>query len=376
PQLPRHHLFTTNDIRGAFVDLNLMPRPIQKLYRLICGKNSDFAFVFALSSQLCQEFIPMGYYVYLKMAMLASLASIELDELRPPISLCVLCNDTYIAHRLLYSVGQLAPRFVGPHNGKQQAVVSPLPAHHTWIAASPLILAQQGIYYVGDWNRLLRDQCEELEKCIENASVPLPPQRGEVNEQPLEASIWTYWQPENAANQTTAFAKLCPIFGLPLCMDEQVDEVLWDYTLRKFSENAPESDPHMLSIPDEHMREFLSLLQQRKVEFTPEAESLLRKYYLVSRQERSTVFTSKTYIVLKQFAESFAKLGMRLKVLEADVVVAIFHCEHFVVSVLGAGKHPPPAVIRLKVVSKVDKYMNEFARWLFEYLDLHDNNDL
>lgn len=91
---------------------------------------------------------------------------------------------------------------------------------------------------------------------------------------------------------------------------------------------------------------------------------------------RIAAFSSKTYVVLKQFAESLAKLAMRLDVMEQDVVGAIFHCEHFVRQIFGAGDFPPPAVCTLNVIAKVDPYMNGFTRWLYEYLDRYEEKVL
>ncbi|XP_030566167.1 uncharacterized protein LOC115766395 isoform X1 [Drosophila novamexicana] len=372
---PRHIIFVSRDSpqrRNFDVDLNFMPKSIKKLYRLICSKYSDYAFVYALSAQLSQECVPMECYVYLKMALLSSLVSIELDDLRAPISLCVICADSCVANRLLHNVGQLAPRFIGPHEGGQQPTQTALPSRYNWVVASPLLLAQQGVYFAGDWNRLSRDQTEELEKCIENGSVPVPQLQ---SAQPLETAIWTYWQPENAANQTTAFAKLCPIFGLPVYMDQQVNETMWDFVLRQYRRDEREdATQDAFNIPLDDTRTLLELLQHRQVAFTDEAQQLLQKYYVVSRIEQPTAFSSKTYIVLKQFAESIAKLAMRLDVLEADVTVVIFHCEHFVRSIFGAGSYPPPAVASFNVISRIDPYMNEFARWLYQYLDRYEDN--
>ncbi|XP_064536851.1 uncharacterized protein LOC135427323 [Drosophila montana] len=372
--LPRHIIFVSGESpqrRNFVVDLNFMPPSIKKLYRLICSKYSDYAFVYALSAQLSQECVPMECYVYLKMALLSSLVSIELDDLRAPISLCVICADSCVANRLLHNVGQLAPRFIGPHEGGQQPTHTALPSRYNWVVASPLLLAQQGVYFAGDWNRLSRDQTEELEKCIENGSVPVPQLQ---SAQPLETAIWTYWQPENAANQTTAFAKLCPIFGLPVYMDQQVNETMWDFVLRQHRRDDQDKTQDAFNIPLDDTRTLLELLQHRQVVFTQEAQQLLQKYYVVSRIEQPTAFSSKTYIVLKQFAESIAKLAMRLDVLEADVTVAIFHCENFVRSIFGAGSYPPPAVASFNVISRVDPYMNEFARWLYQYLDRYEDN--
>ncbi|XP_062138267.1 uncharacterized protein LOC133847319 isoform X1 [Drosophila sulfurigaster albostrigata] len=365
--LPRDRMFVKDNAQRCNVDVDLkfMPPSVQKLYTLICGKFSDYAFVYALSSQLSQDCVPMECYVYLKMALLISLVSIELDELRPPISLCVICNDSCATNRLLNSIGQLAPRFIGPHEGGQQPTFNALPARYNWVQASPLMMAQQGVYYAGDWNRLTRDQTEELEKAIENNTLPVPQLQSEL---PLEAAIWTYWQPENAVNQTTAFAKLGPIFGLPIYVDEPTNSSMWNFVLHAHTRDA-QKKPEGINICIEDMRTLLELIQQRQVVFTEPAEQLLKRYFVISRIRQSTAFSSKTYVVLKQFAESLAKLAMRLDVIESDVIVAIFHCEHFVRSIFGAGECPPPAVASFNVISRVDAYMNVFSRWLFQYIE-------
>ncbi|XP_034671266.1 uncharacterized protein LOC117903390 [Drosophila subobscura] len=367
----RHQLFGRRPANETHPkpDLNFVPTSVKRLYQLICSQYSDYAFVYALSAQLSQECVPMDCYVYLKMVLLASIVSIEPDELRSPISLCIIATDSTLANRLMSSVGQFAPRFLGPHEGGLQATHSALPVRYTWVVASPLLMAQQGVYYAGDWTRLSREHSEQLEKSIENGTVPVPQIQGE---QPLEAAIWTHWQPENAINQTVAFAKLCPIFGMPIYMGAEVSDSLWSFLLQQHSEHGPDTSQDALNIPEEELRMLLGLLHQRKATFGDAAQCLLQKYYVISRKERPTVFSSKTYIVLKQFAESFAKLAMRLEVIEADVIVAIFHCEHFVQAIFG-GKDglPAPSVETFSVISHIDPYMDEFARWLFHYLDQH-----
>ncbi|XP_022228413.2 uncharacterized protein LOC111078170 [Drosophila obscura] len=371
----RHQLFGRRPANETHPkpDLNFVPSSVKKLYQLICSQYSDYAFIYALSAQLSQECVPMDCYVYLKMVLLASIVSIEPDELRSPISLCIIATDGAMADLLMSSVGQLAPRFIGPHEGGLQASHSALPVRYTWVLASPLLMAQQGVYYAGDWTRLSREHSEQLEKSIENGAVPVPQIQGE---QPLEAAIWTHWQPENATNQTVAFAKLCPIFGLPIYMGEQVSDSLWSFLLQQHSEDGQKSEQDGLNVPEEDLRILLGLLHQRKVTFGDAAQCLLQKYYVISRKERPTVFSSKTYIVLKQFAESFAKLAMRLEVLEADVIVAIFHCEHFVQTIFGAKELPAPSVETFSVISHIDPYMDEFTRWLFNYLDQYSEEEL
>ncbi|XP_017067362.1 uncharacterized protein LOC108105357 [Drosophila eugracilis] len=375
--LERHKLFrapTKHDQNYPKPDLNCVPSSIKKLHHLISSQYSDYSFVYALSAQLCQESVPMDCYVYLKMVLLASIVSIETDEVRAPISLCIIATDSLMANRLMNKVGQLAPRFVGPHDYGLQPTFNALPTRFNWVVAGPLLMAQQGVYYAGDWIRLSKEQSCQLEKCIENGAVPIPQLQ---IDQPLEAAVWTHWQPENSNNQTLTLAKLCPIFGMPIYMGDQVNESLWNSIIQQYSIEGLNLVNDDLNIPEDDMRMLIHLLHQRKTTYTDKAQHMLQKYYVISRKERPNVFSSKTYIVLKQFAESFAKLALRLEVLESDVCVAIFHCEHFVQRIFGAkDQQGPPAVITFNVISRIDPYMNEYVRWLLEYLDRYEDEEL
>ncbi|XP_017056100.1 uncharacterized protein LOC108097985 isoform X1 [Drosophila ficusphila] len=374
PPDERHKIFRAPVEHDPKPDLNCVPSTIKKLHHLISSQYSDYSFVYALSAQLSQECVPMDCYVYLKMVLLASIVSIEPDEVRAPISLCIIATDGLMTNRLMSKVGQLAPRFLGPHDHGLQPTFSALPARFNWVVASPLLMAQQGVYYAGDWTRLSKEQACQLEKCIENGAVPVTQLQ---IDQPLEAAVWTHWQPENSNNQTLVLAKLCPIFGLPIYMGDQVSDSLWNLIIQQHSAEGQDVAKDGLNIPEDDMRMLLHLLHQRKTSFTDRAQYMLQKYYVISRKERPNVFSSKTYIVLKQFAESFAKLALRLEVLEADVCVAIFHCEHFVQRIFGAKEHlPPPSVITFNVISRIDPYMNEFARWLLQYLDCYEDEEL
>ncbi|XP_039500565.1 protein FAM186A isoform X2 [Drosophila santomea] len=377
PPLERHKIFRAPSQHGQDYpkpDLNCVPSSIKKLHRLISSQYSDYSFVYAMSAQLSQDCVPMDCYVYLKMVLLASIVSIESDEVRAPISLCIIATDSLMANRLMNKVGQLAPRYLGPHDYGLQPTFSALPTRFNWIVASPLLLAQQGVYHAGDWTRLSKEQGCQLEKCIENGAVPVPQLH---IDQPLEAAVWTHWQPDNSSNQTQALAKLCPIFGLPIYMGAQVNKSLWNFIIQQHSAEGQNVVNDGLNIPEDDMRMLIHLLHQRKTTLTDGAQHMLQKYYVISRKERPTVFSSKTYIVLKQFAECFAKLALRLEVLESDVCVAIFHCEHFVQSIFGAKENQaPPAVINFNVISCIDPYMNEFARWLLQYLDSYEDEEL
>lgn len=57
-------------------DTTAMPSSVKQLFDVVKAQYSDFAFIYALSAQLCQDRIPMECFVTLKMALLLSLTSI------------------------------------------------------------------------------------------------------------------------------------------------------------------------------------------------------------------------------------------------------------------------------------------------------------
>lgn len=65
---------------NATVDISLTPASVKQLYDVVSGEYSDFAFIYTLSAQLCQDRIPMDCFVILKMSLLLSLASIGVSR--------------------------------------------------------------------------------------------------------------------------------------------------------------------------------------------------------------------------------------------------------------------------------------------------------
>lgn len=72
--------------------------------------------------------------------------------------------------------------------------------------------------------------------------------------------------------------------------------------------------------------------------------------------------------MLKQFAESFAKLSFRHDVLTIDALSAIVLCEHSIESIFGTSDNPPPHFGALPFVGAVDEYVVEFQQWLDSYI--------
>lgn len=65
---------------NAATDASSIPKSVKQLYDVVKAKYTDFAFIYALSAQLCQDRIPMDCFVTLKMGLLLSLASIGVNK--------------------------------------------------------------------------------------------------------------------------------------------------------------------------------------------------------------------------------------------------------------------------------------------------------
>uniref|UniRef100_A0A1A9W273 MCM domain-containing protein n=1 Tax=Glossina brevipalpis TaxID=37001 RepID=A0A1A9W273_9MUSC len=354
-----------NDENNAIGDASSIPKSVKQLYDVVKAKYTDFAFIYALSAQLCQDRIPMDCFVTLKMGLLLSLASIGPNADIPPIPLIVIGNDSYTINYLMKTIGQLATRFVGPIDDWKPANSNGFRGHK-WIEANPLLLADGGVCYVGDWSRIKSANAERLFKTLENGRVTVD--KFTLN-YPLQTAIWAHWRSfKYNSNDQQMFNKFVKIFGLPVYAAEDNHEALVNYTLEQASIQVFESTIDHLSINTEDMRSFLVVISERTVDWTADATKLLQNYFVACRAARQDCLTKQAFVLLKQFAESLAKLSMRHDVEVIDAVGAIIMCEHFIEHVYGVNENPPPHFGAINVIDIVDKYVEQFQHWLDLFL--------
>lgn len=78
-------------------------------------------------------------------------------------------------------------------------------------------------------------------------------------------------------------------------------------------------------------------------------------------------------MLLKQFAESFAKLSMRHDVELIHAVGAIIMCEHFIEHVYGVNENHPPHFGAITFITVVDEYVDQFQRWLDSFVKMYND---
>ncbi|KAI9589997.1 minichromosome maintenance domain-containing protein 2 [Glossina fuscipes] len=361
---------TVEPNENATTDASSIPKSVKQLYDVIKTKYTDFAFIYALSAQLCQDRIPMDCFVTLKMGLLLSLASIGPNADIPPIPLIVIGNDSYTINYLMKKVGQLATRFVGPIDDMKPCNTNGF-RNHNWIEANPILLADGGVCYVGDWSRIKSANAERVFKTLESGRVPID--KSTLN-YPLQTAIWAHWRSfKYNSNDQQTFNKFVKIFGLPIYAAEDNHDALVNYTLEQASLRLFESTIDHLSITTEDMRSFLVIISERTVDWTPDATKLLKSYFVACRATRQDCLTKQAFVLLKQFAESFAKLSMRHDVELIHAVGAIIMCEHFIEHVYGVNDNHPPHFGAVTFITIVDEYVDQFQQWLDSFVKKYGN---
>ncbi|KAM7346688.1 meiotic 218 isoform 2-T4 [Cochliomyia hominivorax] len=348
---------------NATFDRSSIPFSVSRLYEIVTKKYSDFAFIYSLSSQLCQERVPMECFVILKMGLLLSLVSIGNNENRPPIPIVAITNDIYTTDYLMSNIGQLASRFIGPLYEIRSSFCNNLGA------SDSVLLARGGVNYIGDWTRLKLKKTDVIFKNIECSSVFVD--KSSIS-YPLESAIWTHWRSfKYGVKDHQIFNKFLKIFGIPIFVSDESHETLIDYTLEQASIRIFESTVDNLSINEDDMRNFLVYVSQNEVDLTQDAEMLLKDYFVTSRSNRPECLTKQSYIMLKQLAESFAKLSLRKKVVLDDAVAAIIMCEHFMENGFTSIDNAKPHFHNFTFIGAVDEYFTKFKTWLNSFLIKH-----
>lgn len=79
--------------------------------------------------------------------------------------------------------------------------------------------------------------------------------------------------------------------------------------------------------------------------------------------------TTKAFEVLKQMAESHAKLCLRYEVLEQDVLAAINICEKYIRTFFEPDSYASPAEPQFSSLDDVDDYQNQLREWFSFFTD-------
>lgn len=186
PEQPKQEVAQEPTKKSLFpADVTLIPLSVSKLFDQITSHFSDFAFVFAVAAQMCQDLLPMDSFIHLKIGLLLSLASIEVEGRRPPISIIALGKESSSANLLMTNIGNAARKFVSPTEDFTTGQVK-----DNFVKFGPLQLARTGICYIGNWNRLKPQLLDKMFKSLETGKLII---EGSTMSMPLQCAVWGYW---------------------------------------------------------------------------------------------------------------------------------------------------------------------------------------
>ncbi|KAL5277275.1 mei-218 family protein [Megaselia abdita] len=343
-------------------DVTLIPLSVSKVFHHITARYSDFAFVFAIAAQTCQDLLPMDCFIHLKIGLLLSLASIEVDGKRPPISIIAFGKDSSSANLLMTNIGNAARRFVSPTEDFNTGLFK-----DNFVKFGPLQLARTGVCYIGNWSRLKQQLSDKMFKSLETGKLLI---EGTTTSMPLQCAVWGYWNAfKHNSKDQHVFNKFFEIFGVPIILEDRAEEDLIDFLLKQATVGTDELTVDELAIPLDELKMFLDVISRRTVDFTKESSDLLQKYFVASRADRQEALTPQAFSVIKQMSESFAKISCRHEVMVIDVIGAIFMAEDVLNHAFGPGAYPSPKYKTFSLIGEVDEFMNSFQKWLLRYID-------
>ncbi|CAO1394616.1 unnamed protein product [Diamesa serratosioi] len=342
---------------NEFIELDNLPIPqsIINMYMTIRKNYSDWVFVYALTAQLCSDFFPTGTYFNLKQSLLLSIASI--DGSAPPLQIIALGRNTSDANIVMNLIGKLAERFLTSVSTFNGALIN-----KTVTEAGPLLMAKNGVFYVGDWARLPTKNVTSLLRDIETGKVIID--KSQQMPYSLDCAVWSYWGCNTVPKKDlTTLNQFMSVFGIPIILDDvHNEEYLIDDLLNQASTN-PSPRFKEVHIPDDDMRTYLAYISRRKVTMEPRAEKMLREYFVATRIARPNALTQKAFEVLKQMAESHAKLCFRSIVSRQDILATIEISEKFIRAFFEKDNFSSPPEMPYEAFEDVEKYQHQLYQW-------------
>ncbi|XP_019383300.1 PREDICTED: MCM domain-containing protein 2 [Gavialis gangeticus] len=331
-------------------------------YLLSLTSNSCWRFSAILANIFASQVVPPGTYNTLKLSMLLSLVQTcdEDTETAGYLDLLVATSDTLIVDRLLnYSIC-LVPRGIRHPPSSNIFPTVCKDKHGTGTAsiqASSALLAKGGVCFIGELSLYKKDKLELLQSGLESrtSTIFIPGKKyGEDADQqvtlPIQTSFWSFVSVDSSSKKhvqkdnsligqmdlSFISGNLIDAFGLLIHCSElsscQLALPLMHHILKKAID--PEEALYTVSqeFRTQDYEELIVFAKNLRVELDPEAERLIHGYYLASRRVRTdsihgSTLSASALKILVSLSEAHAKLSLRRKVLEEDVLIAVLLLE-------------------------------------------------
>lgn len=336
-----------------------VPQNLKKMFKKIAP--SPWRFALSLSFYFAGDISPPGTFWKLKLCLLLNLVSSLNAENLLPLHLLVIGKETSIISKLLLHSLAYCQRVI-KHNTNNcltgKACKDMYGTSPYYIKAGSLILASNGICYLGDiscYKKTLRDKLQSVimsNKISIEVESKFTDSLPQILQYPLKCQLWTYCDSKSTAQTQTSdkFLMKCNSGDLPKCVLDAFDILVYTDP-STFSESDELISHHLLSVAmgskdnnfssfDSDMHGLLKCLQGWQVSMSKKSKRMIEEYYLASQRIRSynmdesSVPVSAIEVITK-YAISFAKLSLQHQVTECEILMAIRLYEETLLSRFG-----------------------------------------
>jgi len=287
----------------------------------------------------------------LKQGILLSLAVSKADPEDPkqlPLMVALLDNTDFPINLLHYGLSLLNKEQEKPIiHSESQALTCQAVKKEKKVFAGSLILAKDTVCYLGELTKYKKDALESIKSVLESGMiVTLSPHEEDISREsyPNMATIWTHCsinatkagkgQMGGSKQQTIkhfcdAMKQFIDVFGtLYICNEDEREVPSLIHHI--FARNAGGDEVSLDKGFHVGLKMLLSQVRQKNLLVEPEAQLLLKKYFVASRRarakdgEKGTDMPLKALQTMTSMAEGHAKLSLRnSKVSVFDAVAAI-----------------------------------------------------
>ncbi|XP_047478211.1 minichromosome maintenance domain-containing protein 2-like [Penaeus chinensis] len=369
-------------------------------------KSSPWSLVVTLAYMFASTVTPAGTFHTFKLALLLSLASCSSSK--AGLAVLGVGSNTTLLLRLLRYGGRYAPCKVdhSPLDSVCGVCVKD-PDGEVWVQGGSLLMAHGGACVLGDFSTFRKDVrqsvCRALECGVVHVQSPshlrhkTPPVK-----YPLRAAAWACYDPAHGRRRTSTehddtflhvplgdlTKSITDIFGLVIYCEtpdgeceREAEEVI---TLQTLLDSTNPEELTQPLLPPDQLRQFLCIARSLDVEFSPEAEKLIRGYYVATRRLRGDCVQGASVPItaidtLAKVASCHARLALRKTVESWDAVVAVMlseealaaHSGYSLLQVKPTPHLPTHCDLHSILGRKNDERMLHFQRQLEDYILTH-----
>ena len=314
--------------------VNPPPAFNSKIAQLLQNREwSAWSFVVSLAYVFCENLVPTGAFLQLRLALLLSLVSDSSARL----NVMAVGEEDLIFSRLMSEGVRMVEGGVYTSNVSLTGSVSK--GSLSYLEAGLLHQARDSVLYLGDVLTLKPSVRESLVKTVETRSVSSPPPL--TSSQPLTTALWAMASTSSVQLKRGDNSRLVSLLGnlqdFASCMDlvivtsDSSTSLESGEIMASFFLDPPE-EPNKIS-PDE-ISAYLAHVRQLKVRTTPDCQEFLQKYFLASRRVRPNCPQSAISTLLRT-AIGHAKLACRSELTKEDCVFACHTFEDMMTSLTG-----------------------------------------